>query len=124
MHSNDLPLLDLPGNAIMMQGYCLETIASENFFSECFFTFVLDEGTITANGPFNFDFQGGLEPTVMPVTGATGKYRDYHGEVSSESKPVKGETPEGLGEGWGVLRLSRRRGAPHNCCVTPTCCTR
>lgn len=68
----------------MSQGHCVETVASEGFIAECFFTYVFDDGSLTANGPFNFDASSGVLPSVLAVTGGTGEYAFTQGEVSTQ----------------------------------------
>lgn len=59
----------------MSQGHCVETVASEGFIAECFFTYVFDDGSLTANGPFNFDADSGsVLSSVLAVTGGTGDF--------------------------------------------------
>lgn len=68
----------------MSQGHCVETVASDGFIAECFFTYIFDDGSLTANGPFNFDPEDGVLPTVLAVTGGTGEYAGTVGEVSTQ----------------------------------------
>lgn len=68
----------------MSQGHCVETVASEGFIAECFFTYVFDDGSLTANGPFNFDATSeSVLPSVLAITGGTGEYAAAQGEVST-----------------------------------------
>lgn len=60
----------------------METYHTDGFVAECFFTYVLyDEGTVTANGPFNFDAEEGVVESVLAITGGTGRYKGAKGEV-------------------------------------------
>lgn len=68
----------------MSQGHCVETRATGGFIAECFFTYVFDDGSLTANGPFNFDADEGVLPSVLAVTGGTGEYASAQGEVSTQ----------------------------------------
>ncbi len=76
-----MPVFKHPGHSLL-QGHCVETVASDGFIAECFFTYVFEDGTLTANGPFIFDSESGVLPSVLAVTGGTGAYASYQGEVS------------------------------------------
>ncbi|CAN0127275.1 unnamed protein product [Ascophyllum nodosum] len=72
------------------QGHCVETVASEGFIAECFFTYVFDDGSLTANGPFNFDAgSGSVLPSVLAVTGGTGDYAATQGEAALSAGPAE-----------------------------------
>ena len=68
----------------MSQGHCIETVASDGFIAECFFTYVFGDGSLTANGPFNFNATSGVLPSVLAVTGGTGNYTATQGEVGTQ----------------------------------------
>ena len=69
----------------MRQGHCVETVASEGLIAECYFTYVFDDGSLTANGPLNYDADAeGLLPTTLAVTGGTGEYFAAQGQVSAK----------------------------------------
>lgn len=60
----------------------METVNTDGFIAECFFTYVLDDkGTVTANGPFHFDPDEGVIDSVLAITGGTGNYKGATGEV-------------------------------------------
>lgn len=70
------------------QGHCVETVASDGFVAECFFTYVFHDGSsLTANGPFNFDPANGVLPTVLAVTGGTDDFKKYKGEAALSAGP-------------------------------------
>ncbi|CAN0415453.1 unnamed protein product [Ectocarpus sp. 12 AP-2014] len=71
------------------QGHCVETVASGGFIAECFFTYVFDDGSLTANGPFNFDVEDGVLPSFLAVTGGTGEYDGTLGCVEVSAGPAE-----------------------------------
>jgi hypothetical protein len=79
-------------------GDCLLTELDEATFEvtfECDVTFVLRNGSITAEGPFSGTETGGSGN--LAVTGGTGRYRTAHGEVHVT------ETDTGLTAEFGLL---------------------
>lgn len=65
------------------QGYCVRVIAGKSW--ECFWTLFLKDGQITSEGPF---FDAG--PSVMAVTGGTGKYVGAKGQLKLKARDAKG----------------------------------
>ncbi|CAN0127203.1 unnamed protein product [Ascophyllum nodosum] len=71
------------------QGHCVETVASEGLIAECYFTYVFDDGSLTANGPLNYDADAeGLLPTTLAVTGGTGEYFAAQGQTGLSAGPA------------------------------------
>jgi len=56
------------------QGYCIRIVVGKSF--ECNWTNFLPGGQITVEGPF-YD----AEPSVLAITGGTGRYRRARGEM-------------------------------------------
>jgi len=56
------------------QGYCIRVVVGESY--ECNWTNLLPGGSITVEGPF-YD----AEPSVLAITGGTGRYRKARGEM-------------------------------------------
>lgn len=80
----------------------METVHTDGFIAECFFTYVLDnKGTVTANGPFLFDVDEGVVDSVLAVTGGTGNFKGAKGEVRAA-----GETSVPGAGGSNPLQLS------------------
>jgi allene oxide cyclase len=65
------------------QGYCVRVIAGKSW--ECFWTLTLKDGQITSEGPF---LDAG--PSVMAVTGGTGKYVGAKGQLKLKARDAKG----------------------------------
>jgi allene oxide cyclase len=65
------------------QGYCVRVIAGKSW--ECIWTLTLKDGQITSEGPF---FDAG--PSVLAVTGGTGKYVGAKGQLKLKSRDAKG----------------------------------
>eukprot|EP00752_Nemacystus_decipiens_P016743 g14981.t1 len=70
------------------QGHCVETVISTGFIAECFFTYVFEDGSLTANGPFNFNADEGVLPSMLAVTGGTGEFLGARGEVAVSAGPA------------------------------------
>eukprot|EP00903_Cladosiphon_okamuranus_P008467 g8134.t1 len=91
------------------QGHCVETVASEGFIAECFFTYVFDDGSLTANGPFNFNVTSGVLPSVLAVTGGTGDYASTQGEAAVSAGPAENFPSLQFDFKVKKLKISRRK---------------
>src|ERR1700677_3158531 len=67
------------------QGYCIRIVAGKS--NECFWTLLLKDGQITAEGPFYDD-----KDSVMAVTGGTGKYDGAKGALKLHARDAKGSS--------------------------------
>jgi hypothetical protein len=67
------------------QGYCIRIVAGKSY--ECFWTLLLKDGQITAEGPFYDD-----KDSVMAVTGGTGKYDGAKGALKLHARDAKGSS--------------------------------
>ena len=64
-------------------GWCIRTVAGKSW--ECFWTLSLADGQITVAGPF---LDSG--DSVLAVTGGTGKYAGFRGEMALHARDAKG----------------------------------
>jgi allene oxide cyclase len=67
------------------QGYCIRVVVGKSY--ECFWTLLLKDGQITAEGPFYDD-----KDSVMAVTGGTGKYDGAKGALKLHARDAKGSS--------------------------------
>jgi len=67
------------------QGYCIRVVVGKSY--ECFWTLLLKDGQITAEGPFYDD-----KDSVMAVTGGTGKYGGAKGALKLHARDAKGSS--------------------------------
>jgi hypothetical protein len=67
------------------QGYCIRVVVGKSY--ECFWTLLLKDGEITAEGPFYDD-----KDSVMVVTGGTGKYGGAKGALKLHARDAKGSS--------------------------------
>jgi allene oxide cyclase len=67
------------------QGFCIRVVSGKSY--ECFWTLLLKDGQITAEGPFYDD-----KDSVMAVTGGTGKYLGAKGALKLHARDAKGSS--------------------------------
>jgi len=67
------------------QGFCIRVVTGKSY--ECFWTLMLKDGEITAEGPFFDD-----KDSVMAVTGGTGKYAGAKGALKLHARDAKGSS--------------------------------
>jgi allene oxide cyclase len=67
------------------QGFCIRVVTGKSY--ECFWTLLLKDGQITAEGPFYDD-----KDSVMAVTGGTGKYLGAKGALKLHARDAKGSS--------------------------------
>jgi hypothetical protein len=67
------------------QGFCIRVVVGKSY--ECFWTLLLKDGEITAEGPFYDD-----KDSVMVVTGGTGKYLGAKGALKLHARDAKGSS--------------------------------
>jgi allene oxide cyclase len=65
------------------QGYCVQVVAGKSW--ECFWTLLLKDGQITAEGPYYES-----RDSVLAVTGGTGKYAGAKGSLKLHARDSKG----------------------------------
>ena len=66
------------------QGYCIRTNVGESW--ECNWTVLLDNGSLTVEGPFYDD----LHDSQLAITGGTGAYRNAGGEMTLHARNAAG----------------------------------
>ena len=66
------------------QGYCVRTNVGEAW--ECNWTVILDQGSITVEGPFYDD----LRDSQLAITGGTGAFREAGGEMTLHARNAAG----------------------------------
>jgi hypothetical protein len=62
-------------------GWCTVTLPGENAVGLCFFSFLLENGTVSGQGPFPFNDN----PVTLALTGGTGDYAGAHGTMTYTS---------------------------------------
>ncbi len=66
------------------QGYCIRTNVGEAW--ECNWTVILDQGSLTVEGPFYDD----LRDSQLAITGGTGEFRNARGEMTLHARDAAG----------------------------------